>query len=85
MPTWLLFSSYSHFISNRADEFIIGGVFSTSMIDSYHVGSELAMLLTSEVTLLMIRTLVFTYSKISHVNAKLRKAFCGVFNYVAIL
>mgnify|MGYP006102496637 FL=1 len=55
------------------------------MIGSYHVGSELAMLLTSEVTLLMIRTLVFTFSKISHVNAKLRKAFCGVFNYVAIL
>ena len=55
------------------------------MIGSYHVGSELAMLLTSEVTLLMIRTLVLTYSKISHVNAKLRKAFYGVFNYVAIL
>ena len=55
------------------------------MVGSYHVGSELAVLLTSEVTLLMIRTLDFTYSKISHVNAKLRKAFCGVFNYVAIL
>ena len=55
------------------------------MVSSYHVGSELAVLQTSEVTLLMIRTLVFTYSKISHVNTKLRKAFCGVFNYVEIL
>jgi lipopolysaccharide exporter len=55
------------------------------MMGSYHVGSELAMLPTSEVTLPMIRTLVFTYSKISHDNAELRKAFCGVFNYITIL
>lgn len=82
---WLLVERYSDFFANRADEIIIGGISNTSTMGSYHVGSDLAMLPTREVVLPMTRALVPTYSKIAHDGEELRKAFCGVFNYVAIL
>ena len=47
-PAYLPLPSYSYLISNRADGFIIDGVSSTPMMGSYHVGSELAMLPSSE-------------------------------------
>jgi lipopolysaccharide exporter len=82
---WLLVERYSDFFANRADEIIVGGISNTSTMGSYHVGSDLAMLPTREVVLPMTRALVPTYSKIAHDGEELRKAFCGVFNYVAIL
>ena len=82
---WLLCFNYTKFISNHADEFIIGGVSSTSMMGSYHVASDLAMLPTREVVFPMVRALDPTFSKIAHDGAELRKAFCGVFNFIAIL
>ena len=82
---WLICHNYMQFFSNRADEFIIGRVFGTSLMGHYHVASDLAMLPTREVILPMARALVPTYSKIAHDGAELAKAFCGVFNYIAIL
>lgn len=83
--SWLLCFNYTQFLSDRTDEFIIGGVSNASTMGTYHLASDLAMLPTREVILPLARALDPTFSKIAHDGAELRKAFCGVFNYIAIL
>jgi lipopolysaccharide exporter len=84
-PFWILCANYMDYISNRADEIIIGGASSTTMMGHYHIASDLAMLPTREVVLPMTRALAPTYSKISHDRDELAKAFNGIFNVITII
>lgn len=82
---WLISFDFARAVSWRADEFIVGGTASTTVMGHYHVGSDFAMLPTREVTYPLGRALTPTYSKISHDGAELRKAFRRVVEYIAIL
>ncbi|CCG40564.1 oligosaccharide flippase family protein [Magnetospirillum molischianum] len=82
---WQILNCSARFVTQRADEVLIGGIGSAADIGTYYVASDIATMPTRDVIQPIGRALTPTYARIGHSATELRAAFVHVLGLTAIL
>ena len=82
---WMLVVHIGHFLNNRIDEIIIGGVINTTSVGYYNVAKDLASSPTQELVVPISRVLFSAYSKMMHATKELSDPFLKSFSSIAII
>ncbi len=82
---WMLIAGIGNYINNKIDEFVVGGMKSTSQMGVYNVSADIATLPTVEVISPLSRALFPGYSKLKDEPERLASAFKNVIGMVALL
>ncbi len=81
---WLIVYNTAGFVTDRVDEFIVGGIAGPVRLGHYFIAADVSTLPTREVSLPVSRALMPTLAKIAHDPAELRVAFRTVLAYLAV-
>lgn len=82
---WTLLTQIGDFLSNKLDEFAVGGYAGTTSMGNYAVASDFAAAPTVELVVPMTRGLFPVYSHFQADRARLRNAYVKVLSVVATL
>jgi O-antigen/teichoic acid export membrane protein len=81
----LLFQAISHFVSQKADELVVGGQYGAQSMGHYNVASDVGTSVTGELAVPMSRALFPIYAKLAYDPEKLSNAFSNALAAVAVL
>ena len=81
---WLMVDHACRFISERVDQFVIGGLAGASRLGHYYMASEVSAMPTREVIVPAGRALIPTFAKLAHDAAASRRAFVNVVGIQAL-
>lgn len=82
---WMLVVNIGHFLNNRIDEIIIGGVINTTSVGYYNVSKDLARSPTQELVVPISRVLFSAYSKMIHASEEFSRPFRKSFSSIAVI
>lgn len=82
---WLLVSRIGTFLSQKSDEFIVGGAVGSTPLGRYHIAAEIATIPTVELVMPLRRALFPTLSGLQHDGAKFSTATLQTFGALATL
>ncbi len=82
---WMIMQNVSQTSLDRVDEFIIGGVSTSTAVGNYYVASQVAPMPTREIAWPVERALMPTYSKITGNMEELSRTILAVMGLMAII
>ena len=82
---WLLLFHVGQYIMNRADQIIIGRIYSTSMMGGYSVATDFATMPTTELVYPVGRALFPNYALLASEPARVAKAYINAIATIAVL
>jgi O-antigen/teichoic acid export membrane protein len=81
----ILFQAISHFVSQKTDEFVVGGQYGAQSMGFYSVASDVGTSATGELTVPMSRALFPIYARLAYDPKELAATFGNALAAVAVL